>query len=147
MTDTHLSHSPALLAYMLAFGACLSLGPSHVLGAEPPAIRTAPGQTFNILDHGAKGEGNASNTGAFRNAIETCAAAGGGRVYVPAGTFITGPIELKSGVELHLDAAATIQFSRNLDDYPLVVAEYEGRSTIQARSPIWGERLRDVSIT
>src|SRR4051812_10885884 len=118
--------------------------------AEPTATASTPlpaVRSWAVTDYGAAGDGKAMNTEAFRKTIEACAGAGGGRVFVPAGTYVTGPIELKSGVDLHLAAGATIQFSRNLDDYPLAVAEYEGRSTVQARSPIWGEKLRDVSIT
>jgi polygalacturonase len=116
--------------------------------STPPAA--GPGAalwSWSIADYGAVGDGKAMNTDAIRKAIDACVVGGGGRVLVPAGTYLTGPIELKSGVDLHLDAGATIQFSRNVDDYPLAIAEYEGKSTVQARSPIWGERLRDVSIT
>jgi DNA sulfur modification protein DndE len=115
--------------------------------AASPGAAVAAVRSWSVTDFGGVGDGKAMNTDAFRKTIEACANAGGGRVLVPAGTYLTGPIELKSGVDLHVAAGATIQFSHNLDDFPLVASEYEGRGTVQARSPIWGEKLRDVSIT
>lgn len=115
--------------------------------SPPAAAPTAAEKSWDITHYGAIGDGKAMNTDAFAKAIDACVAGGGGRVLVPAGTYLTGPIEMKSEVDLHLEAGATIQFSRNVDDFPLVVAEYEGRTTVQARSPIWGNKLKDVSIT
>src|SRR4051812_30035264 len=112
--------------------------PTATAGIPLPAVRS-----WAVTDYGAAGDGKATNTEAFRKTIEACAGAGGGRVLVPVGTYVTGPIELKSGVDLHLAAGAIIQFSANHGDYPLALAEYEGRTTVQARSPIWGERLQD----
>ena len=60
-----------------------------------------PARDFNVTRYGAKADGKADCTGAFRQAIEEAARAGGGRVIVPAGTFLTGAIHLKSNVNLH----------------------------------------------
>src|SRR5690349_11897699 len=99
------SHKSHLLAHLLALAAIAALPGTRSHSAEaaeaqagttqPSPARVAPGQTFNVLDYGATGDGKASNTDAFRKAIEACAAAGGGRVHLPPGTYITGPIELK----------------------------------------------------
>jgi DNA sulfur modification protein DndE len=133
---------------MLASAAFVVSPVAFAADAPPPAAGpVAAVRSWSITDYGAVGDGKAMNTDAFRKAIDACASAGGGRVLVPAGTYVSGPIELKSGIDLHLAAGATIQFSHNLDDFPLVASEYEGRSTVQARSPMWGEKLRDVSIT
>src|SRR5438046_10734242 len=78
-----------------------------------------PKHAFNITEFGAVGDGKTANTKAFASAIDACAKAGGGKVVVPEGTFFTGPIDLVSNMELHLDAGATILFSDNKDDYPL----------------------------
>jgi polygalacturonase len=102
---------------------------------------------WKITDFGAIGDGKTLNTVAFQQAIAACTAAGGGKVAVPAGTFLTGPIELKSNVDLDLDAAAIILFSRNFDDYPLARVNWEGRDTVACRSPLWGDNLHDVSVT
>src|SRR5205807_1454924 len=63
------------------------------------------------------------------------------------GTFLTGPIQLKSGVDLNVDAGAMVLFSRTFADYPLVRSSYEGLEAIRSTSPIWGSNLKDVSIT
>lgn len=104
-------------------------------------------RVWNVLEHGGLGDGVAMNTVAFERAIGSCADAGGGRVLVPAGVFLTGPIRLRSRVELHLQPGATILFSRNYDDYPLTLTDYEGEPTVRCVSPISGEDLADISIT
>ena len=72
---------------------------------------------YNILDFGAVGDGVTLNTVAIQSAIDACAAEGGGRVFVPSGTFKTGTIWLRSHVELHLSMGATLLTSDNMDDY------------------------------
>jgi DNA sulfur modification protein DndE len=100
-----------------------------------------------ITDYGAVGDGKTMNTDAFHKAIEACAAGGGGRVIVPEGTFLTGPIQLMSEVDLHVERGAVVLFSRNHDDYPLIKSNWEGRRTVICTSPIWGDNVHDVSIT
>jgi len=103
----------------------------------------------NILDYGAVADGKTKCTEAFARAIETCAAAhaGGGRVIVPRGTFLTGPIRLKSNINLHVERGALVMFSRDYDDYEMVLTDYEGEDAVRCISPIWGEELQNVSIT
>ena len=65
---------------------------------------------INILEHGAKGDGAANDAASIQAAIDACAAAGGGRVVVPAARiFCAGPIQLRSAVELHLEHASRLQ--------------------------------------
>ena len=71
----------------------------------------------NILDFGAVADGKTLCTHAIQAAIDACAAAGGGTVTVPAGTFITGSIWLRSNIELHLAHASVLKGSDDLDDY------------------------------
>ncbi len=71
----------------------------------------------SILSYGAVGDGMTENSKSIQNAINECCANGGGRVTVPAGTFKTGSIELKSNIELYLEVGATLLASENLDDY------------------------------
>ncbi len=73
---------------------------------------------FNILNYGAAAGGEALNTNAIQAAIDACNQAGGGRVVVPNGTFLTGGIWLKSGVDLHLESGAVLLGSPNVCDYP-----------------------------
>ena len=66
-------------------------------------LPTFPGRTFDITAFGAVADGMYSCTGAIRKAIAACGAAGGGRVIVPNGRFLTGAIRLESNVNLHLE--------------------------------------------
>ena len=72
---------------------------------------------FNIKDYGAKGNGKVSNTIAINNAVKACNAAGGGIVLVPAGTYLSGTIELLDNVELRLAEGAELVASLDLKDY------------------------------
>ena len=101
---------------------------------------------FDIREYGAVAGGKVSNTGAFARAVEA-AGGSGGRVMVPDGIWLTGPISLRSGVELHLEDNAVILFSKEKDEYPLIVTDYEGISRIRAVSPITAEGASDVAIT
>ena len=76
---------------------------------------------MKISDFGGIPDGKQKNTEPFARAIDAAVAAGGGKVVVPRGTWLTGPIQLKSSIELHLEAGATVLFSRDYDDFPLVV--------------------------
>lgn len=113
--------------------------------AEP--AHAAAANHFSIGDFGAVGDGKTTNTQAFARAIAACAEKGGGQVEVPAGTYLTGPIVLKSNIDLHVDAGAIVLFSKNFKDYPLVFAGYEGRDTVMCQSPISGDNLHDVTIS
>jgi polygalacturonase len=73
--------------------------------------------SYDITAYGAVGDGKTLCTAAIQPAIDACHQNGGGRVVVPAGTFKTGTIWLKSHVELHLESGATLLGSENLDDY------------------------------
>ena len=76
-----------------------------------------PARDFEITKFGAVGDGKKVATTAIRKAIAACHAAGGGRVVVPAGKFLTGPVHLESNVNLHLAESATLLFSRDPRDY------------------------------
>ena len=81
---------------------------------------------FVITDYGAVGDGVTDCTKAFANAIAACNEAGGGRVIVPAGKFLTGPIHLRSYVNLHVVKDATILFTTNTAAYlPVVFTRHE----------------------
>ncbi len=74
-------------------------------------------QVFNITDFGALPDATTLNTEAIQTAIDACNKNGGGKVYVPAGTFITGTLELRSNVNLYLETGAELKGSSNMDDY------------------------------
>ncbi len=74
-------------------------------------------QIFDITKYGAVGDGKTLNTPSIQKAINDCTKNGGGMVLVPVGTFITGTINLKTNVNLHLEAGAVLKGSANLNDY------------------------------
>src|SRR5271165_3870584 len=105
--------------------------------------RSAP-PGFNIVDYGAHRDASAPSTEAFRAAIRAAKAAGGGTVYVPAGQYVTGPIELVSNLTLYFDAGANVRFpAQKLPFTP-------GRQqSIEALTPvplIGGRNLENVTI-
>jgi len=103
-----------------------------------------PAHSVSLKDFGGVGDGKTLNTSAFSKAIAACAAAGGGRVVVPAGQWLTGPIELKSNIDLHTEAGATVVFTPDRTQYPLQAA---GKGQYEVTSPLWGNKLHDVAIT
>ena len=80
-------------------------------------VPSFPDRTFNILDYGADMSGVQLSTAAIQGAIDDCTKAGGGTVIVPAGIYLTGPIELKSNVRLYTERNSLIVFSHDLNLY------------------------------
>lgn len=139
----------ALLLINLGVGAkeqhiIISGLPFAMPAIELPII---PDREVSIKKFGAKGDGITDNTIAINAAITHCASLGGGVVNIPLGTWLTGPIQLKSNIELHLDNQAVVVFSSNTDIYPLVNISYEGRDVVRCMSPIYGVNLENVAIT
>src|SRR2546430_967676 len=97
--------------------------------------------------YGAVGDGHTDNTAAFQKAITTCNAAGGGHVVVPAGTYVTGAIYLKSNVDLHLDPGATLMFSGDASRYPLVLTRYEGIECMNHSPMIYAFGEKNIALT
>ena len=86
-----------------------------------------PARDVDISAHGAKADGATDCSAAIRAAIDACHAAGGGRVVVPPGRYLTGAIRLRSHVNLHLREGATLAFSTDPAKYlPLVLTRFEG---------------------
>ncbi|MGB8225281.1 MAG: glycoside hydrolase family 28 protein [Sedimentisphaerales bacterium] len=106
-----------------------------------------PNKTFRITDYGAVSDGHTKNTESFAAAIRACSKAGGGSVIVPAGLWLTGPIQLKSNVELHTEKGAVVQFSGDIEDYPLLKRTSGGRPEVRYMPPIYGENLKNIGIT
>ncbi len=102
---------------------------------------------YNILDFGAKTGLKNNNKRAIQEAIDTCSLNGGGMVFIPNGYFLTGPIELKSNVNLHLDKNAFVQFTKSKEEYPLLWTDYEGQKRIRAISPISAKNQKNIAIT
>ena len=100
-----------------------------------------------ITDYGAVGDGKTSSTIAIQKAVDACAAAGGGKVIIPAGRFVSGPIFLKSRLEIELSAGAVLLGSTNMADYPAVAGRWEGIERKVYASLFTGHNLEHVSIT
>ena len=103
--------------------------------------------TINIKKFGALPDGNTLNTKAINNAIDACNKKGGGVVLVPAGLWLTGPIVLKSNVNLHLATGATLLFTADKSQYPLVKANWEGLPQMRNQSPISATNATNIAIT
>lgn len=113
----------------------------------PVVLQTAfKKDTFNIARYGAVANGQNLNTEAFRLAIEACAVAGG-TVLVPRGLWLTGPIALKSNVNLHLATGALVQFTADCRQYPLLQTTWEGEEAIRSQAPLSGVDLTNIAIT
>ncbi|MCG3120082.1 MAG: hypothetical protein ALAOOOJD_02683 [bacterium] len=106
-----------------------------------------PDKKFKVVDYGAIGDGKTMNTAAIAKAISACTKAGGGTVVIPAGIWLTGPIQLASNLNLHVEKGALVIFSPNRKDYPLIETWYEGRPEYRCMSPIFGENLENLAIT
>lgn len=114
-----------------------------------PAIQlpVIPNIEVNIKDYGAISGGQVLNTQAFADAINAVTEKGGGKVIIPAGIWLTGPITLQSRLELHAQQGALILFSTNKDLYPVIKTNFEGLDTYRCLSPINAQNLEDIAFT
>ncbi|HLZ89859.1 MAG TPA: glycoside hydrolase family 28 protein, partial [Puia sp.] len=103
--------------------------------------------TFSIKKYGAIADGITLNTKAINAAIADCSSKGGGVVLIPAGLWLTGPITLRSNVNLHVHRAAILQFTDDKDQYPIVAGNWEGHPAARCQSPISGADLQNIAIT
>ena len=110
----------------------------------PPVF---PARDVLVTAHGAKGDGVFDCGPAFRAAIEACQSAGGGRVIVPAGRYLTGAIRLKSNVNLHVQEGATVAFRPEAEAYPIVLTRFEGVELMNHSPFIYAFEQTNVGIT
>lgn len=106
-----------------------------------------PNNTVNLKDFGAVNGGYVLNTKAFADAIDAVSKKGGGKVIIPPGIWLTGPIILKSNLELHAETGALIKFSPDKSLYPIIETSFEGLNTWRCISPIYGKNLENVAFT
>jgi polygalacturonase len=107
-----------------------------------------PDRDFLITDYGAVSGKNHLSTNAIKEAIKECHTHGGGRVVVPADTFLTGAIHLKSNVNLYLKEGAVLLFSTNPEDYlPMVFTRWEGMDLMNYSPLIYAYGQENIAVT
>ena len=124
---------------LISFAGCKS-------SPAEPGSTSSPGMSGATLKV-SPSESGSSDTRAIQNAIDACSKAGGGEVEVTSGTYHVTPIELRDNVDFHLDKGAKLIFSRSFDDYPMAWVDNGSGTEAGVRSPIWGENLKNISIT
>lgn len=144
----------SLVIFSLLLFSCSKLFSKHTGWEQLPAILaqiippTFPNKDFMIIDYGAIGDGVTDCTEAFKNAIDACNQAGGGRVVIPDGVFLTGAIHLKSNVNLHVTKNAVILFSRDTNKYlPIVYSRFEGVECLNYSPFIYAYEQENIAIT
>ena len=107
---------------------------------------------YNIVDYGAVGDGKTVNTKAIQNAIDDCSKAGGGRVLIPSGTFVSGSIWLKNDIELHFETPSSILLgSTDFADYNPVDAYAQNWKSVGEQTNgghlLMAVEVKNISIT
>ena len=121
------------------------------LAASAAEQSPPPWAVFEVKAFGAVGDGLVKDTAAIQNALDACAAAGGGTVYIAPGTYLCGSLHLRTGVTLWLDAGATIKGSEDNNDYdPYEELGFENDSDSETLlfpllRLIWGEDVERIA--
>lgn len=122
--------------------------------AEVPAILARipalvfPARDYAVTAYGAVGDGRADDHAALQRALAACADQGGGRVVVPPGKYLTGPLRLRSRVNLHLCAGATLRFVTDSCRYlPPVLTRWEGVECMGLSPFIYAHAQQQVAVT
>ena len=106
-----------------------------------------PAREVDIRDFGGIGDGVTLNSEAFAKAIDALTEVGGGRLVVPTGVWLSGPITLKDNIDLHIRPDAVLLFSTDRDLYPIVETVFEGLDTKRCISPINAVGAKNIAIT
>lgn len=121
---------------------------SHASPVIP--LPNIPKGMYNIVDYGAVGDGVTMNTAAIQKAIDAASEAGGGRVLVPEGKFLTGPFKLASRINLHLAKDSMLLLSDDIENYPITkdvtspISEEASNESIKARQIATSEHYADA---
>jgi polygalacturonase len=120
-----------------------------IIAAVKAARPVFPDRTCTVTDpaYGGRGDGNGDNTEAFKKAITACSEAGGGRVVVPRGTYVSGAIHLQDNIDLHFEMGAVIQFSNDASKFPMVLTRYEGIELMNRSPMIYAHGKKNIAVT
>lgn len=162
--NTHLTKALVLALGLTVFSSCqpttsqtkdsqiISAIPENVYANLPFEMVKVKQPSFqdyevSIVDFGAKPDGITLNTEAINRAIRQVNEKGGGTVVIPAGLWLTGPIEILSNVNLHLEYNALVIFSADHSLYPIISTSFEGLNTKRCQSPIFARDAENIAIT
>ena len=135
--------------FFLPLCTCLCLSVLSQSPAKLPAVAlpSFKKDTLNIITLGARGDGSFLNTQPINKAISSLSAKGGGVVLIPHGLWLTGPLTLLSNINLHLQTGATLLFTPDFSQYPLVEGNWEGLPQMRNQSPLSASNAQNIAIT
>lgn len=143
-----------LLSALLMAGSAWSITPDEAWTSVYPGIEqqikepTFRDKEYKLLDYGKKSKTKGFlYTELINKVIDKCSQEGGGKVVIPAGTWLTGPITLKSNVNLHLEEGATLLFTDDTSQYPIVKTRWEGMDCYNYQPMIYAYEQENIAIT
>ena len=137
-----------LSAFALLSAQTTVTAPEAPFSFEPLQMHSFPAKDFVITRYGAKDGNVKANTLAFARAMAACHNAGGGRVVVPAGEWITGPIHFESGCNLYLSDGATVVFDDDPELYlPAVRTSWEGAECMGLSPLVYAYGCENIAIS
>ncbi len=135
----------SLLIVGISLNARTDLAWLETFDPQPPAFRDVD---YSIVELGAQPDDIVATSEAIRSAIQECSTQGGGRVIIPAGKWLTGPIKLLDNVNLHLEEGAYLEFSDRFEDYlPVVLIQRGGYLCYNYSPPIYARDATNIAIT
>ncbi|SEN53064.1 DNA sulfur modification protein DndE [Amphibacillus marinus] len=158
LDKTHFSHDGAQAIAKLVI-ACLKksdlpLTNDLVVDLEQPELEAfnchqpvIPDHSVILTAYGGRGDGQFDNTEAITDAIQDCHQKGGGKIIIERGIWLSGPIKLKSKINLHLNRGAVLLFNHDKHAYPIINSSFEGIVMPRCQAPIDAEAVEDVAIT
>lgn len=156
VVSPHVAAAPAQILLIVSVGlaACQGQPQQRDYWSEASVIEkrivapTFPNKDFILTDYGAVGDGQKDCSEAFAKAIAACSKAGGGRVVVPAGTYLTGPIHLQNNVNLNVAKDAVIRFSQDTKKYlPQVYTRFESVELMNYSPFVYAFEKENIALT
>ena len=111
------------------------------------AAQAQPGKRWVVTEHGAVADGTTVNTQALQAAIDACAKAGGGTLVIPQGTFLSGALYFKQGVNLLVEKGAVLKSTIKIEDFPPIYTRWEGIERYWTSAFLNFVGMKNVSVT